>query len=85
MKIDTTKFSNCIAAERVGVNTLIMRRLETPVKRFDGKLARFELEHRWHASESSDISSVQGNDFSFWRACEWNQNASLFGQFELVG
>ena len=83
--LDTSQFSNCIRAERKGTNTLIMRSLESPVKRFDGKKANFELEHRWHKSEESDITSVQGNDFTYWRESEFDQNKSLFEQFDCIG
>ena len=84
-EIDATQFSNCLRAERKGNNTLIMRRLDKPFKRFDGKTAQFELEHRWHKSEESDVNSVQGNDFTYWRKNEWDQNKRLFDQFSCTG
>lgn len=83
--LDTAQFSGCIRAERQGTNTLIMRKLDTPIKRFDGKKARYELEHRWHSSETAPVSSVQGNDFTFWRKSEFDLKKPLFSQFACTG
>lgn len=84
--IATHYFPQCLRAERDGVNTLIMRRLDKPIKRVDGKLARYELEHRWHSTAEADIHSVQGNDFTFWRESEiadFLRGKSLFECFQL--
>lgn len=84
-QIDSSQFANCIRAERKGTNTLIMRKMGVLLQRLDGKMARFELEHRWHASEDALVSSVQGNDFSYWRKSEFDPNKSLFDQFACIG
>jgi len=84
-ELDTSQFTGCVRAERKGTNTLILRKLDAPVKRFDGKKATYELEHRWHKSETAPVSSVLGNDFTFWQRKEFDPNKSLFDQFSCTG
>jgi hypothetical protein len=83
--LDTSQFTGCIRAERKGTNTLILRKLDAPFRRFDGKMARYELEHRWHKSESSPVTSVQGNDFTYWQRKEFDPSKPLFEQFSCTG
>ena len=66
----TEEFPGCIRAARKGVNTLILRRLLRPRRRFDGKRASYELEYRWHRSSQVDVHSVLGNEFTFWQRRE---------------
>ena len=75
-------FPNAIQAQRKDDNTLILRKLPKKIKRFDGKLAIYELEHRWH-SPGANIYSVQGNDFSLWQRKEINPHKCLFDQVNL--
>ena len=66
----TEEFPGCIRAARKGVNTLILRRLLRPRRRFDGMRASYELEYRWHRSGRVDVHSVLGNEFTFWQRKE---------------
>ena len=66
----TEEFPGCIRAARKGVNTLILRRLVRPRRRFDGKRASYELEYRWHRSSRVDPHAVLGNEFTFWQRKE---------------
>lgn len=79
----TDQFNGVEKAERRGVNVLIMRKLDEPWERFDKKKARWELEYRWLSGEQAELCEVKGNEFSFWTDSEWNQDTSLFDQFDL--
>ena len=82
MYIVTEHFPSCIKAEQKGNNVLIMRNLNEPFKRFDGKKAIYELEYRW-LSNPEDLTSVQGAEFTYWRKSEWDPKIDLFAQFNL--
>ena len=75
-------FPNAIKAERRDDETLILRRLDNPVKTLDGTEATLELENRWHR-KGADVHSVQGNDFTFYAEEELDLDKSLFDQLNL--
>jgi len=80
--IDLSKeFPDAIKAERKDRNTLILRKISS-IKRFDGKRACLELEHRWHRKEA-DVHSVLGQDYTYWQKKELNLNQTLFNQVNL--
>ena len=81
---DVTDQLDCLKAEQRGKDVLILRRLDNPIRRFDGKTARYELEYRW-LSDTRHLVCVLGNEFSFWQAKEikgWDTK-SLFKMFRL--
>ena len=84
----SNEFENCIKAEAKNKNVLILRKLDKPIKRFDGKKTNYELEHRWLSKEVTETTKdnvvcVQGNDFSYWQKTELNLNKKLFDQVNL--
>ena len=82
--IDVSEQFKCLKAEQRGTDVLILRRLDSPIQRMDGKRASYELEWRW-LSNPRHLCCVQGNEFSFWLASEirgW-QTKSLFDVFRL--
>jgi hypothetical protein len=82
--IDVTDQIDCLKAEQRGKDVLILRRLTDPIRRFDGKTARYELEYRW-LSDKRYLVCVLGNEFSYWQWHEikgW-QAKSLFEMFRL--
>ena len=81
---DVTDQLDCLKAEQRGKDVLILRRLDHPIRRFDGKTACYELEYRW-LSDPRYLVCVLGNEFSFWQAKEikgW-ETKSLFEMFRL--
>ena len=73
-------------AERKDKNVLIMRELDKPFKRFDGKMAKWELEYRWLSStpeSDPECVCVQGNEFTYYQSKEWDPEKRLFEQFDL--
>jgi hypothetical protein len=82
--IDVSRcFPLAIKAERKGVNTLILWKLDKSRIRLDGKRAMYELEYRWHRHISSHVTHVLGNEFLLWQAKEINLKKGLFEQFRL--
>lgn len=84
--IDVTAHFDCVKAERKGKNTLILRKLDQVSRAAcDGRPRRFELEYRWHSSEQADLSSVQGNEFTYqgYRDIQGYKSKSLFDLFRL--
>ena len=82
--IDVTDQLECMKAEQRGKDVLILRRLDDPLRRLDGKTARYELEYRW-LSDPRHLVCVLGNEFSYWQASEikgW-ETKSLFKIFRL--
>jgi len=75
------EFPIAIKAEQSGKNILILRNIN-PMKRADGKMATYSLEHQW-LRDSGDITSVLGNDYSYWQKKELNWKESLFNQVNL--
>jgi hypothetical protein len=82
--VDVTDKFTCLKAEQRGADVLILRRLDEPVRRLDGKIAQYEVEYRW-LSDPRYVCCVLGNEFSFWQAGEINgwQHKSLFDVFRL--
>jgi hypothetical protein len=84
-------FEYAIAAQGKGRNVLILSKLDEPKKRFDGKMAHYELEHRWLSETCEDErdqawACVQGQDFTFWQHKEIKQalkSDNLFEHFDL--
>lgn len=85
---------NVIRAEAKGKDCLVLSRLETPIKRADGKTATYELEHRWLSKEVTEqdttpVVCVLGNDFTYWTKEEIAdlsksmETLRLFGMFDL--
>ena len=82
--IDVSDQFKCLKAEQRGADVLILRELDSPIQRMDGKRGRYELEYRW-LSNPRHLCCVQGNEFTFWLASEirgW-QTKSLFDVFRL--
>ncbi len=81
---DVSDQFECLKAEQRGVDVLILRKLDSPIQRMDGKWARHEVEYRW-LSNPRHLCCVQGAEFTFWLASEirgW-QTESLFAVFRL--
>jgi hypothetical protein len=74
---------DCVKAERRGVNALVLRKLDSPRRRADGKNGTYQLEYRWFKSESTNVSEPFGNDFSLWLKKEIDFDKGLFEQFRL--
>lgn len=80
----TERIPGCLKAEQRGNDVLILRRLDRPRRRIDGKMANLELDYRW-LSDPVVLTSVLGNELSYWRPGEiegW-ENESLFDIFRL--
>ena len=79
-------FPKAFKAERKGRNALIMYDLgEDTIRRFDGKEARWELNYRWLSCDNDDEAAcVKGSENTYWRDDEWDENASLFDNFNVV-
>ena len=75
------EFPTAIKAEKRGKDILILRNIN-PLKRFDGKMARYSLEYQW-LDDVNDTTSVRGNDYSYWLKKELNWKESLFDQVSL--
>ncbi|HYW76209.1 MAG TPA: hypothetical protein VFA48_06245 [Gammaproteobacteria bacterium] len=73
-----------IAVERRGRDALILRRLDEPCRRFDGKRASYELEYRWLSQDGDDgLACVRGSEVSLWQRREIKPRGHLFEQFDL--
>jgi hypothetical protein len=85
--IDLTDKFRCIRAEGEGKNVLILRKLDSPMQRFDGKIANYEIEYRWLSKSLEDSESnyvcVLGNEFNLWQKKELNFKKSLFSQLDM--
>lgn len=90
--IDISSRFDCERAEAKEKNVLILRKLNEKIKRFDGKYAMYELEHRWlSAGVETDIDEnwtrVLGRDSTFWQQKEikniFTSNIKLFDFFQL--
>jgi len=72
---------------------LILRKLDSPFKRFDGKRVSYELEYRWVSAdvtpEGDEVCCVMGEEFSYYSKRElnainaMNKNCQLFDSFQL--
>ena len=75
------QFPTAVKAEQKGKNILILRNID-PIKRADGKMARYSLEYCW-LRDSGDITSVLGSDYTYWQKKELKWNECLFDQVNL--
>jgi len=75
------EFPTAVRADQKGVNILILRNIK-PLKRLDKKIASYEIEHQW-LNDAEDITSVQGNDFTYWQKKELDFDKNLFDQLFL--
>ena len=49
--------SGILFASIKGSNVLVLSKLDTPIKRFDGKTSHYRVEHRW-LSNPNDVHAV---------------------------
>jgi len=75
------EFSTAARADQKGVNILILRNIN-PIKRLDGEMADYSLEHQW-LRDMRDITSVLGSEYSYWQKKEINWKECLFDQVNL--
>jgi len=75
------QFPTAVKAEQQGKNVLILRNVN-PIRRGDGKMATYSLEHCW-LRDSGDVTSVVGNDYTYWLKKELNWKECLFDQVDL--
>lgn len=74
-----------LRVERRGRCALILRRLQSPKRRYDGRAAGFELEYRWLlADDDNELATVRGCEHSYWRSHEFEPKAPLFEQFAVL-
>jgi hypothetical protein len=83
----THNISGCVKAEGKDKNVLILRKLDSPMQRFDGKIAGYEIEYRWLSKSLEDNQKnhvcVLGNEFTYWQKKELDFKKSLFDQVNL--
>ena len=75
------EFPTAIKAEQSDKNILILRNIDS-IKRADGKIATLSLEYRW-IRDCRDVTSVLGNEYSYWQKKELKWNKCLFNQVNL--
>lgn len=63
---DTANRPGCLRAERVGLMALILHKLDTPVKRFDGKRVMYRIEEAVLSQEENELACVRYNQFEFY-------------------
>ncbi len=68
-------FSDSLAAQGKDDNVLILRKLDEPFKRFDGKKASYQLDYRWlsencEREDDQAWACVQGSEFTYWQRKE---------------
>lgn len=74
-----------------GKNVLILRKLDRPMRRFDGKMASYEVEYRWLSQECARESDqawacVKGQERTYWQRKEIAKilkSGDMFGHFHL--
>lgn len=89
--IDYTSEFDCVRAEGNDKNVLILRKLDKPFKRIDGKMGSYELEYRWlsqscQTEKDQAWACVQGQEFTYWQSKEIKRalaGKSLFDCFNL--
>jgi len=79
----TDQYPYCLKAERRGENVLILQKLETPIRRLDGKRVSYQLSHKWLTREDAELCEVLGDDYSYWSLKELDMQKQLFDQFNL--
>lgn len=71
----SASFPEALVAQGRGRNVLILYKNSMARRRADGKLASFELEHRWLSADCSHENDqawacVQGSDITLWQQSE---------------
>jgi hypothetical protein len=69
------EFSDSLVAQGQGSNVLILRKLDEPFKRFDGKKASYQLDYRWlsencEREDDQAWACVMGSEFTYWQRKE---------------
>lgn len=86
--IDYTDSFDCVAAHGRGRDVLILRRMKSPLKRFDGKKAAYEVEYRWLSvacqNEKDEAwARARGQEFTYWQAQEFDMKKGRENLFEV--
>lgn len=66
---DVTNTANRIGhihAERKGFLALVLAKLDKPIRRFDGKIADYQIEDIVLSKEDNQLACVKANEFTFW-------------------
>lgn len=88
----TSEIKGALKAQGIGKNVLILTKLESPVRRYDGKTASYRLDYRWlsqpcETPEDECYVCVLGNEFTYWQLKEVKESLkdgeSLFDHFNL--
>jgi len=71
----SSHFPGAIAAQGNDHNVLILHKLDSLYRRYDGKKAGFELEYRWLSRSCQDEGDeafifVQGSELTYWQRKE---------------
>lgn len=71
-------FPDALIAQGRDTNFLAVSKLDTPMKRADGKMASFEVMHRWlsqpcHHEDDEAYVCVQGAEITYWQQKEIKQ------------
>ena len=82
------EFKNALLAQGKGKNFLALWRLDAPVKRFDGKKARYRIEHRdlsFPARHSDDQvwACTLSAENTYWQVKEFSLKKLLAGKITL--
>lgn len=64
-----------LLAQGQGRHVLVLHRLDTPCRRFDDKMARYQVEYRelsttCECPDDEAFVCVQGNEYTYWQARE---------------
>lgn len=70
---------DCVAAERLGNEVIILYKLDNPIKNLDGDMCIWEVESRTIRLTGSedDFANVMSNDFSYFKEDEINPDKPL--------
>jgi hypothetical protein len=93
----TVDFPESLVAQGKGRNFLVFSKLDMPFTRNDGKIARYELVHRWlsqdcRREDDQVYACVEGSDVTYWQVKELkrgffarinNENINLFDEFNI--
>ena len=68
-------------------NVLILRKLDSPFKRFDGRRVSYQLEYRWLSvdptPEGDEVCCLRGQEFSYYSKRELIEVHALSKKWEL--
>lgn len=83
-----------IKAEAKDRNVIILRKLDSPYQRFDGRRVSYEIEYRWLSrtptEKGDEVCCLRGNEYSYWSSREltkvgvFKKHSSLFKCFYLL-